>query len=191
MTAMRLAHSLFIALTLASSGCGGAVGMPPAMDGGATARSSAGTDAGNANLNTDSGSCMVLTSNYDQSCAVDADCTLVWSGNFCVADCKCMDAPISVAALARFDTDVAATPFGAGEIGYTVCDCPTQLGPCCRQGTCQNAACSSPADTMPACADAGGSCIVGRCGGASGASQGPPYSCAYADQTCCLALPSH
>ena len=43
----------------------------------------------------------------------------------------------------------------------------------------------SAADTLPACADAGGTCapFVAQCG-SKGA--GPAGSCAYPDETCCL-----
>jgi hypothetical protein len=48
-----------------------------------------------------------------------------------------------------------------------------------------NAACYSPSDTLAACADAGGACspFVIQCGDKG---TGPPDSCAYSDEMCCL-----
>src|SRR5580692_6095243 len=80
----------------------------------------------------------------------------------------------------KYQSDIANTPC------FAVAGCPACGEPCCRHGVCQiGSACFSPADTLPACADAGGACspFVTECG-SQGA--GPPDSCAYPDEMCCL-----
>jgi hypothetical protein len=134
----------------------------------------------------DSGPCMISASNYDQSCNVDTDCWEVSSGDYCSAICRCGTSAINVEALAQFNADVSKTPRGSGALGNVSCYCPFLWGPCCRQGKCvgERGACLSPADTLPACADAGGMCVLGAnsiCG-----TGGPPGACAYADEVCCL-----
>jgi hypothetical protein len=124
--------------------------------------------------------CEISASSYDQSCSVDSDCTIVTSGNYCTGGCFCGGSAINVSALAQFDSDVAKTPVGTGAVRGGGCPCPIDMGPCCRNGTCQGE-CYSPSDTLPACADAGGVCYVVK----SCSPLGPPGSCAYADEVCC------
>ncbi|MGH7437837.1 MAG: hypothetical protein ACRENE_19335 [Polyangiaceae bacterium] len=121
----------------------------------------------------------ILASNYDQSCQTDTDCVAVGEGSACSVVSPCSNAAISRTAYARYQSDVATAPC------FAVVSCTYQLGPCCRQGTCRMNECFSPADTLTACADAGGACgaFVTSCG-TKGA--GPPGSCAYPDETCCL-----
>lgn len=131
------------------------------------------------------GPCAISPSNYDQSCAVDSDCTLVTTGDYCGVDCLCSTASINVSALAAFNAVVATTPVGLRVAYPGDCPCPAVIGPCCRQGQCTTS-CQSVADTLPACAMAGG----GQCLFGSGSCvQGPPNSCAYADETCCIPAP--
>jgi hypothetical protein len=133
-------------------------------------------------------SCMILASNYDESCTADSDCQVVTAGDYCTMLCPCGVASINVGAVAQFNRDVSSTPVGSGALPWGSCLCTSNWGPCCRQGKCQ-AACYSPSDALPACADAGGTC-VGPGGGTvawfSQCPQGPPNSCAYPDEVCCL-----
>jgi hypothetical protein len=129
----------------------------------------------------DGGEQPIVASNYDQSCTTDMDCILIAEGNACSIVGPCPTAAINKgAAYSKYQSDIANTPC------FGVSSCGSYSGPCCRHGICQmNFACSSPADTLPACADAGGTCspFVAACG-SQGA--GPPDACAYPDETCCL-----
>ena len=132
----------------------------------------------------DPGGQTIKASNYDQSCASDSDCVAVTEGDFCVPGANvCPMATISKSGLAQYQADVAKTQ---AAVCGAFAGCPELGTPCCRSGTCQpGVSCTAPSDTLPACADAGGTCgafVVG-CGG-QGA--GPPDSCAYPDEMCCL-----
>ena len=157
-------------------GCGGNV----VGNGSADASSVARTDAY-------SGPCMISASNYDESCSVDTDCWEVSSGDYCSAStCLSGGSAINIGALAQFNEDVSKTPLGSGALGSVFCGRRFSGGPCCRHGTCLGDpnACSPPADTLPSCAEAGGTCLFGAvaiCG-----SSGLPGACAYSDETCCL-----
>jgi hypothetical protein len=121
----------------------------------------------------------ILASTYNQSCTTDMDCIAVSEGNACSLISPCPNAAINKGALAQYQSDIAQTPC------YALAGCPLEFGPCCRHGSCQMNACYSAVDTLPACADAGGACapFVAQCG-SKGA--GPPDSCAYPDEMCCL-----
>ena len=125
----------------------------------------------------------MLASSYDQSCTVDTDCTGVTSGDYCGGLCTlCLAAAINTAALGEFNADIAETPVGSGEAAP--CPCPRATVACCRNGAC-TADCVAPSDTLPDCADAGGTCVLNpACDAAIGT--GPANSCAYADEICCL-----
>jgi hypothetical protein len=133
-----------------------------------------------------SGICTFSADAFDQSCTTDMDCVAVTAGYYCAPGCGCDPIGISKNALGDFNAAVAQTRVGSGAVEGADCSCPLELGPCCIGGTCQaNEGCFSlPADTLPACADAGGTCsrFVGGCGSLG---QGPPDSCAYPDETCC------
>jgi hypothetical protein len=65
------------------------------------------------------------------------------------------------------------------------CGCPCESGAVCRNGICQAAYCGpSPADTLAACADAGGQCFYRANATCNGL--GPPDACAYDDEFCCI-----
>jgi hypothetical protein len=136
----------------------------------------------------DSGLCIIAASNYDQSCNVDSDCVEVSSGDYCSpTTCTCGGSAINVKAMAEFNADVANTPLGSNTLSEAVvCGCPLPGGPCCRSGVCQSGFgdCSSPADTLPACADAGGTCMPVVLYGE--VAQCHPGPCAYADEVCCV-----
>jgi hypothetical protein len=128
----------------------------------------------------DGGERPIVASNYDQTCSTDEDCTPIAEGNACSLIGPCSTAVISKTSLPRYQADIVGVPC------YGLAGCPAETPPCCRAGTCQTgAACNAPSDTLPACADAGGSCVafVIECG-SQGA--GPPDACAYADEMCCL-----
>jgi len=122
----------------------------------------------------------IQASDYDRTCATDMDCVAIGEGNACSIISPCATAAINKGALARYQSDIAQTPC------FGLSSCVFAVGPCCRRGSCQwNTACGSAADTLPACAEAGGACsaFITQCG-SKGA--GPPDSCAYPDEMCCL-----
>jgi hypothetical protein len=127
----------------------------------------------------------IAASAYDQSCQIDSDCVGIFAGDFCHPGAACPNAAINIAVVPRYQADIAKT-FGAGSCA-AVSSCGFFSPTCCRHGMCEiNTACSAaPADTLPACADAGGTCgiFITQCGN-KGA--GPPDSCAYPDEMCCL-----
>jgi len=95
-----------------------------------------GKTAGSPIAASDTAACMIVASNYDQSCEVDTDCSTVSVGDYCVAGCLCDVSAISKTALAQFQADVAKTPVGSGAVQELPCSCPGQFGLCCRQGQC-------------------------------------------------------
>jgi hypothetical protein len=171
MISRRLVGLVAATLLFPGWGCGGRVGEGASPDAGTRPDGGAGTTPA---------SCIISASDYDQSCKVDGDCAGVTSGNYCMAGCLCGGSAINVSALPQFNAAVAATPLGSGALGGTGCPCPDTMGPCCRHGTCTDD-CFSAGDTLAACADAGGTCYLTSCSPA-----GPPGSCAFADETCCL-----
>jgi hypothetical protein len=134
---------------------------------------------------TDSSSCSpVLAFQYDQSCTVDTDCVAVGQVSSCsdVACVNCMSAAINKSAAAEY---AAAFQQAAGGAAYLACPCPCESGAICRGGKCQAASCGAPpGDTLPACANVGGSCAYSANTTCNGV--GPPGSCAYSDEFCCL-----
>lgn len=148
------------------------------------------------------GNCLFEASGYDQSCAVDTDCTAVTPGNYCAADClvQCSAGavPVNNQAASTFRAAVANTPVGSGALRVN-CGCPIFRlvpFPCCRSGSC-TWDCTADADTLATCADAGGTCTFAGpgaslmpCGTCNGCRQpggvGPSNSCAHSDEVCCL-----
>jgi hypothetical protein len=128
----------------------------------------------------DGGEQPIVASNYDQSCTTDMDCVAISEGNACSIIGPCPSAAINKGtAYSKYQSDIANTPC------FGISGCPAEFPPCCRHGVCQmKSGCSSPADTLPARADAGGICSPFVECGSQGA--GPPDSCAYPDETCCL-----
>jgi hypothetical protein len=129
-----------------------------------------------------SGPCMISAVSYSQSCTVDTDCQEVTSTNYCAVNCLCGGSAINVGAAAQFNEDIGKTPLGSATLGGG-CPCFESSGPCCRSGTC-TATCFSPSDTLPSCADAGGSCFLSV--GTTCGTDGPPDACAYSDEVCCV-----
>jgi hypothetical protein len=164
----------------ASSGTDGAATMGdgsndgPNMDG-----------AGHASADAYSGICMISAASYDQSCIVDTDCQEVTSTNYCAASCLCGGSAINIGAASQFNADISETPLGSGALGPVGCPCAQTPGPCCRSGTCTTT-CFSASDTLPSCADAGGTCLVSRPGSVTCTNDGPPDACAYSDEVCCV-----
>lgn len=67
---------------------------------------------------------------YAQTCAVDADCTVVFSGELCVVCGGCGNAAINVSAKAKFDADAKALHDS----------CPPRFGPIPSCAPCQQRA---------------------------------------------------
>jgi hypothetical protein len=102
-------------------------------------------------IDVDSAACMVLASNYDQSCSVDSDCAMVFSGNCCVGGCFCGGSAINARAFTQFAADVARAEVGVAP--GPICGCPAEFNPCCIAGKCEAgyAACvAPPSDTLAA-----------------------------------------
>jgi len=134
----------------------------PCARGGDTATVDSSTNANDGNstdsspgIEADSASCMILASNYDQSCTVDTDCTEVSSGDYCSGDCICGGSTINVGSLANFNEDVSKTPLDSGALGNFSCNCPGEVSPCCLGGKCQpGPQCNSVADASDEAANA-------------------------------------
>ena len=97
-------------------------------------------DAATVSPRSDAGTCVILASNYDQSCRVDADCNLVAQGDYCTQACLCRGAAINVSALPAFFADVNRVPSAADAMASMApqgCMCIAPAGPCCRSGVCQ------------------------------------------------------
>jgi hypothetical protein len=139
-------------------------------------------DAGTTGASTCS---VVLASQYDQSCTVDSDCVAVGEVPSCPATAcdGCTTAAVNKSAAAKYAAAFAQA-FASSAPG-TFCGCPCESGAVCRAGQCQAAYCEPPpADTLAACADAGGQCEYSANTTCPGV--GPPQSCAYSDEFCCL-----
>lgn len=181
----------FAVLTLAASGCGGAIATSPSSDGGSTPTSSTTTSASMTATSTSTNTynsasstttatatetsglwCDVLAENYDHTCMIDSDCTLVLTGNLCSGTgCPCADSTISATALPQYNADVAKTGSTGRDFG---CSCPNQPGPCCRQGQCTTSCQPTTSEADAACIPgvvAGGPCEQGNqvCNVGSGA----------------------
>ncbi len=91
----------------------------------------------------DSGACVIASSNYDQSCSLDSDCVgmagefPVQSGNYCQTMCLCGGDAINRSAVARYVQDVSMTPLGSGPTSaWGNCGCGQVGTPCCVHGSC-------------------------------------------------------
>jgi hypothetical protein len=86
--------------------------------------------------------CLIETSNYDQTCSVDADCITmvgifpIQSGNFCQPQCLCGGGTINKQAAAQYVRDVSSTPLGSGSISQELCNCLPVEPTCCAGGRC-------------------------------------------------------
>lgn len=113
---------------------------PAAFDATATHDAPAAAPDGSA---ADATSCLVLASDYDQTCAADMDCVNVGEVLTCPANnCSfCRIETISSRAatqyMAAFSRSIAAIPADA-----TTCSCPEEGHPCCVMGKCQQCAAS-------------------------------------------------
>jgi hypothetical protein len=125
---------------------------------------------------------IVLATDYDQSCTVDTDCIAVGQLGQCPASAcdGCLTEAINKSVWSRYQTALHQAFATDPPVG--MCNCPGMVVTCCRHGTCQGVGCFSPADTLPACADAGGTCLpVASCG-----QPALPDACAYSDEMCCV-----
>jgi len=118
-------------------GCSNATTAPAPM--------SSGADCGQATVDaatespTADGGCNILASDYDRSCRVDVDCSLIAQGDYCTPGCLCEGAAINVGALSQFYRAVGkAMPIGSDAMAQASgCTCLVPAGPCCRAGICQ------------------------------------------------------
>jgi hypothetical protein len=127
----------------------------------------------------------VLASDYDQSCLVDSDCVVVGEMPQCppMPCYECPTAAVNKSVATRYEAALSLA-FG-GDAAGPACSCACESGAICRAGKCQAALCTPPAaDTLAACANAGGQCEYSAC-----AERGPAGSCAYSDEFCCLSRP--
>jgi hypothetical protein len=84
---------------------------------------------------TDANLQLILASNYNQSCTVNAECAAVGEGNACSpCTANCYNAAINFQAVPQYLSDVARTP--AGSQTAATCNCPATFPPCCRGGVC-------------------------------------------------------
>jgi hypothetical protein len=136
----------------------------------------------------DSGSCSkVVASDYDQTCTTFSDCVSVAEIPSCpVLAGSCFDCPLATingsaeaAYMAAFSRDIRGVQLGD-------CHCPGIAIPCCRNGMCHNGCGPVPADTLPECRDAGGSCGIATTSGCASGTTGPPDACAYSYEICCV-----
>ncbi len=72
----------------------------------------------------------IEATDYDQACAVDSDCTPVYSGPLCDV-CFCPTAAIAQSALASYQSAIAAS----GAVSLP-CNCPDFPNPVCAMGVC-------------------------------------------------------
>jgi hypothetical protein len=165
-------HPIALGLLLVGSfGCGGATqGSGPVDAGKGDSNGDASIDASHVvaltdggqearvDIDVDSAACMLVASNYDQSCAVDTDCAIVGTGNYCEANqCYCGGSSINANAVPQFQADVAKTPVGMGDVPSGNCGCPFEGPPCCAGGKCQTGgACTSVMGADAAANDASG-----------------------------------
>jgi hypothetical protein len=153
---------------VAAGSADGAVGAAALAEGGgvdeagSSNASGAGADGGGAATapGPSTTACVVLASNYDQSCSADTDCAPVYSGYVCVPNCFCPQSAINVGALVQFNSDVAALENAAaggsnGQTGSGLgCGCNPVKG-CCQSGQCVVAnGCQATADAGLAMVDA-------------------------------------
>jgi hypothetical protein len=78
---------------------------------------------------------VIRASSYDQTCAVDTDCTAISEGSTCNAcNFACPNAAINVNALPQYSSATA----GLSQAAYNICPngCPA-MRTCCRGATCQ------------------------------------------------------
>jgi hypothetical protein len=174
-----------LAFALAATGAACSASPPQVFDGG-LAGSEAGGNRDSAASNP--GACtVVVASDYDQSCVTDTDCVSVRQVPECpVTNCLgCIPGAINKSGMARYMAALSNAVM-LEPPGPPVCSCPCETGVAlCREGKCQAARCSPPnSDTLPACANAGGTC--GYVANTICNRTGPPDACAYSDELCCL-----
>ena len=136
---MNLKHSVALPCTALMAVL--ALACPLACGGRATsATSPAEASAAGMGSAGDAGSCLVLSSRYDQSCTSDSDCLDVGEVIGCPANtcafCETgvINKQVEVSYMAAFSAATAGIDLDAGG-----CFCPSSAGgvPCCRTGLCQ------------------------------------------------------
>jgi hypothetical protein len=125
----------------------------------------------------------IVASDYDQSCAVDTDCVEVSEVISCPPPpcVLCTISAINKSAAAQYNAIFASNFYASSG---PACSCPCEGPAICRGGKCQAGSCGpNRADTLPACADAGGECLYAA---GTTCNLGPPDACAFSDEICCL-----
>jgi hypothetical protein len=171
----------------ASNGADAAVESGPADASSGSVDAGSNLDVGSSSdiqTSIDAPACSIaLASDYDQTCVVDSDCVAVGQVGECPANpCnQCTTGAINKGVLPQYQAAFALAFVGA--LGQCNCACG---GPAlCHGGKCLAGACGPPlADTLPACADAGGRCNYSA--NTTCNAMGPPDACAYSDEVCCI-----
>ncbi|MEW6430020.1 MAG: hypothetical protein AB1730_00820 [Myxococcota bacterium] len=79
------------------------------------------------------GSTVMDASRYDQSCAQDADCAVVYEGDVC-APCGCPNAAINAGSLAAWNAEASRARQWCGPVPAVACGpCPTRVARCVSQ----------------------------------------------------------
>jgi hypothetical protein len=188
--ARRMVLALALATTTLATACSDSHSESPAHPGSACDASGGtcllGRDAGassDASAAPDTACIPVLASAYDQSCDADTDCVGVGEVPSCSnATCVCPTAAINKSANAQYSALLAQV---TAAYRPQPCNCPCLSGAICRGGVCQAAYCGPPpGDTLPSCADAGGTCSYSA--NSTCNAPGPSDACAYPDEHCCI-----
>jgi hypothetical protein len=75
--------------------------------------------------------CGIRASDYDQACTVGADCVAVFQTSACSSSCTCPNTAINVSALSQYRADFAARVHAVN-----ICDCVFLVPPKCINSTC-------------------------------------------------------
>jgi len=129
----------------------------------------------------------VLASDYDQSCTVDSDCVAVGEEPQCpTSGCECPSAAVNKGVATQYQA--ALSRASTIRVPSSGCSCACLSAALCRGGGCQVSLCSPPlTDTLAACTNLGGKCMYSANTPCNW--MGPPDSCAYSDELCCLSAP--
>jgi hypothetical protein len=118
-------------VALAAAACGGSTSSP-----GSSSGTSGGNGGGGAGGGDGGGHATIAASDFDRSCATDADCRIVTEGDVC-ALCSCPNAAIAKSAAEEYSAkrqELAATCGPRPAIGCAA-DCAS-IDTWCEDGTC-------------------------------------------------------
>jgi hypothetical protein len=185
-------------LALLAIGCGGSeAASSPTGEGRGDAGPRGGTDAADhygTDAATDTGTDVavavctpVRASDYDQSCVADSDCVVVAQAPRCPIGTwdNCEVGAINRVDYTRYQPALTQA-YATVPLGDLV-SCPCEGLAFCNNGLCEPGWCGpgrGPANTSLACVDAGGICTPSE--EATCSALGPPNSCLFADEICCV-----